>query len=183
GPGFDYAVAMAKRNILTATTSKGEFTMLGVHDNVAILPTHAAPGDSIVIDGKEVEVLDAEGLEDQSGTNLEITIVKLKRNEKFRDIRPHIPTQITETNDGVLIVNTSKYPNMYVPVGAVTEQGYLNLGGRQTARTLMYNFPTRAGQCGGVITCTGKVIGMHVGGNGSHGFAAALKRSYFTQSQ
>nr|ANV28234.1 polyprotein [Poliovirus 1] len=183
GPGFDYAVAMAKRNILTATTSKGEFTMLGVHDNVAILPTHAAPGETIVIDGKEVEVLDAKALEDQVGTNLEITIVTLKRNEKFRDIRPHIPTQITETNDGVLIVNTSKYPNMYVPVGAVTEQGYLNLGGRQTARTLMYNFPTRAGQCGGVITCTGKVIGMHVGGNGSHGFAAALKRSYFTQSQ
>lgn len=183
GPGFDYAVAMAKRNIVTATTSKGEFTMLGVHDNVAILPTHAAPGETIVIDGKEVEVLDAKALEDQAGTNLEITIVTLKRNEKFRDIRPHIPTQITETNDGVLIVNTSKYPNMYVPVGAVTEQGYLNLGGRQTARTLMYNFPTRAGQCGGVITCTGKVIGMHVGGNGSHGFAAALKRSYFTQSQ
>nr|ANV28233.1 polyprotein [Poliovirus 1] len=183
GPGFDYAVAMAKRNILTATTSKGEFTMLGVHDNVAILPTHASPGETIVIDGKEVEVLDAKALEDQAGTNLEITIITLKRNEKFRDIRPHIPTQITETNDGVLIVNTSKYPNMYVPVGAVTEQGYLNLGGRQTARTLMYNFPTRAGQCGGVITCTGKVIGMHVGGNGSHGFAAALKRSYFTQSQ
>nr|WBV79883.1 polyprotein [Poliovirus 1] len=183
GPGFDYAVAMAKRNILTATTSKGEFTMLGVHDNVAILPTHASPGESIVIDGKEVEILDAKALEDQAGTNLEITIITLKRNEKFRDIRPHIPTQITETNDGVLIVNTSKYPNMYVPVGAVTEQGYLNLGGRQTARTLMYNFPTRAGQCGGVITCTGKVIGMHVGGNGSHGFAAALKRSYFTQSQ
>nr|QMS47693.1 polyprotein [Enterovirus C] len=183
GPGFDYAVAMAKRNIVTATTSKGEFTMLGVHDNVAILPTHAAPGDTIVIDGKEVEILDAKALEDQAGTNLEITIITLKRNEKFRDIRPHIPTQITETNDGVLIVNTSKYPNMYVPVGAVTEQGYLNLGGRQTARTLMYNFPTRAGQCGGVITCTGKVIGMHVGGNGSHGFAAALKRSYFTQSQ
>ncbi|AAQ02679.1 polyprotein [Coxsackievirus A17] len=183
GPGFDYAVAMAKRNIVTATTSKGEFTMLGVHDNVAILPTHASPGESIVIDGKEVEVLDAKALEDQAGTNLEITIVTLKRNERFRDIRPHIPTQITETSDGVLIVNTSKYPNMYVPVGAVTEQGYLNLGGRQTARTLMYNFPTRAGQCGGVITCTGKVIGMHVGGNGSHGFAAALKRSYFTQSQ
>ncbi|ABM54527.1 polyprotein [Coxsackievirus A20] len=183
GPGFDYAVAMAKRNIVTATTSKGEFTMLGVHDNVAVLPTHSSPGETIVIDGKDVEVLDARALEDQAGTNLEITIVTLKRNEKFRDIRPHIPTQITETNDGVLIVNTSKYPNMYVPVGAVTEQGYLNLGGRQTARTLMYNFPTRAGQCGGIITCTGKVIGMHVGGNGSHGFAAALKRSYFTQSQ
>nr|WBV79882.1 polyprotein [Poliovirus 1] len=183
GPGFDYAVAMAKRNILTATTSKGEFTMLGVYDNVAILPTHASPGESVVIDGKEVEILDAKALEDQAGTNLEITIITLKRNEKFRDIRPHIPTQITETNDGVLIVNTSKYPNMYVPVGAVTEQGYLNLGGRQTARTLMYNFPTRAGQCGGVVTCTGKVIGMHVGGNGSHGFAAALKRSYFTQNQ
>nr|ABM54521.1 polyprotein [Enterovirus C99] len=183
GPGFDYAVAMAKRNIVTATTTKGEFTMLGVHDNVAVLPTHASPGDTIVIDGKEVRIIDAQALVDQAGTNLEITIITLERNEKFRDIRPHIPTQITETNDGVLIVNTSKYPNMYIPVGAVTEQGYLNLGGRQTARTLMYHFPTRAGQCGGVVTCTGKVIGIHVGGNGSHGFAAALKRSYFTQNQ
>nr|CAA24446.1 unnamed protein product [Poliovirus 1] len=182
GPGFDYAVAMAKRNIVTATTSKGEFTMLGVHDNVAILPTHASPGESIVIDGKEAEILDAKVFEDQAGTNFEITIITLKRNEKFRDIRPHIPTQITETNDGVLIVNTSKYPNMYVPVRAVTEQGYLNLGGRQTARTLMYNFPTRAGQCGGVITCTGKSSGCMLV-DGSHGFAAALKRSLFTQSQ
>ncbi|QCP69019.1 polyprotein [Enterovirus C96] len=183
GPVFDYAVAMAKKNILTATTMKGEFTMLGVHDRVAILPTHANPGDTIVIAGKEVKINDAKRLVDPNGVNLEITIVELDRNEKFRDIRTHIPTQVMETSDAVLAVNTSKYPSMYIPVGSVTEQGMLNLAGKPTNRTLMYNFPTKAGQCGGVLMATGKVIGIHIGGNGSHGFAAALKRSYFTEQQ
>ncbi|AER29982.1 polyprotein [Coxsackievirus A22] len=183
GPVFDYAVAMAKKNILTATTEKGEFTMLGVYDRVAVLPTHSNPGETIVISGKEVKILDAKRLVDSDEVNLEITIVTLDRNEKFRDIRTHLPTQLHETNDAVLAVNTSKFPNMYIPVGSVVEQGMLNLGGRPTNRTLMYNFPTKAGQCGGVLMATGKVIGIHVGGNGSHGFAAALKRSYFTEEQ
>lgn len=183
GPVFDYAVAMAKKNILTATTDKGEFTMLGIYDRIAVLPTHSDPGETIVISGKEVRILDAKRLVDSDEVNLEITIVTLDRNEKFRDIRTHLPTQIHETNDAVLAVNTSKFPNMYIPVGSVVEQGMLNLGGRPTNRTLMYNFPTKAGQCGGVLMATGKVIGIHVGGNGSHGFAAALKRSYFTEEQ
>lgn len=183
GPVFDYAVAMAKKNILTATTEKGEFTMLGVYDRVAVLPTHSNPGETVVISGKEVKILDAKRLVDNDEVNLEITIVTLDRNEKFRDIRTHLPTQIHETSDAVLAVNTSKFPNMYIPVGSVVEQGMLNLGGRPTNRTLMYNFPTKAGQCGGVLMATGKVIGIHVGGNGSHGFAAALKRSYFTEEQ
>nr|AGA18497.1 polyprotein [Enterovirus C104] len=183
GPVFDYAVAMARRNILTATTSKGEFTMLGIYDRVAVLPTHSNPGDTIVLAGREVKIIDAKRLVDNNEVNLEITVVTLDRNEKFRDIRAHLPTTIQETNDAVLAVNTSKYPNMFIPVGAVSEQGMLNLGGRPTNRTLMYNFPTKAGQCGGVVMATGKVIGIHVGGNGSHGFAAALKRSYFNEEQ
>nr|AFJ19134.1 polyprotein [Enterovirus C109] len=183
GPAFDYAVAMARRNILTAATDKGEFTMLGIYDRVAVLPTHSSPGDTVVIAGKEVRVKDARRLVDTNDVNLEITIVELDRNEKFRDIRAHIPTTICETSEAILAVNTTRFPNMYIPVGAVTEQGMLNLGGRPTNRTLMYNFPTKAGQCGGVVMSTGKVIGIHVGGNGSHGFAAALKRSYFTSEQ
>ena len=110
GPVFDYAVAMAKKNILTATTEKGEFTMLGVYDRVAVLPTHSNPGETIVISGKEVKILDAKRLVDNDEVNLEITIVTLDRNEKFRDIRTHLPTQIHETSDAVLAVNTSKIP-------------------------------------------------------------------------
>ncbi|KRX29732.1 Uncharacterized protein T05_4951, partial [Trichinella murrelli] len=72
---------------------------------------------------------------------------------------------------------------MFVPVGDVVQYGFLNLSGKPTHRTMMYNFPTKAGQCGGVVTSVGKIVGIHIGGNGRQGFCAGLKRSYFASAQ
>nr|UXB54273.1 polyprotein [Enterovirus J] len=183
GPSFEFAVAMMKRNSATIKTGQGEFTMLGIWDKWAIVPRHAKPGDTVIVDDKELRVLDAKELVDSDGVNLELTMIKLDRNEKFRDIRGFIPKESGELSEAVLAINTSKFPNMYIPVGAVKEYGFLNLSGTPTHRMLMYNFPTKAGQCGGVLMATGKVIGIHVGGNGHQGFAATLLRDYFNEEQ
>lgn len=183
GPAFEFAVAMMKRNASTVKTEYGEFTMLGIYDRWAVLPRHAKPGPTILMNDQEVGVVDAKELVDKDGTNLELTLLKLNRNEKFRDIRGFLAREEAEVNEAVLAINTSKFPNMYIPVGQVTDYGFLNLGGTPTKRMLMYNFPTRAGQCGGVLMSTGKVLGIHVGGNGHQGFSAALLRHYFNDEQ
>lgn len=183
GPAFEFAVAMMKRNASTVKTEYGEFTMLGIYDRWAVLPRHAKPGPTILMNDQEVDVVDAKELVDKDGTNLELTLLKLNRNEKFRDIRGFLAREEAEVNEAVLAINTSKFPNMYIPVGQVTDYGFLNLGGTPTKRMLMYNFPTRAGQCGGVLMSTGKVLGIHVGGNGHQGFSAALLRHYFNDEQ
>nr|AVI00995.1 polyprotein [Echovirus E1] len=183
GPAFEFAVAMMKRNASTVKTEYGEFTMLGIYDRWAVLPRHAKPGPTILMNDQEVSVIDAKELVDKDGTNLELTLLKLNRNEKFRDIRGFLAREEVEVNEAVLAINTSKFPNMYIPVGQVTDYGFLNLGGTPTKRMLMYNFPTRAGQCGGVLMSTGKVLGIHVGGNGHQGFSAALLRHYFNDEQ
>ncbi len=183
GPAFEFAVAMMKRNSSTVKTEYGEFTMLGIYDRWAVLPRHAKPGPTILMNDQEVGVLDAKELVDKDGTNLELTLLKLNRNEKFRDIRGFLAREEVEVSEAVLAINTSKFPNMYIPVGQVTDYGFLNLGGTPTKRMLMYNFPTRAGQCGGVLMSTGKVLGIHVGGNGHQGFSAALLKHYFNDEQ
>nr|ANQ31696.1 polyprotein [Echovirus E30] len=183
GPAFEFAVAMMKRNASTVKTEYGEFTMLGIYDRWAVLPRHAKPGPTVLMNDQEVGVVDAKELVDKDGTNLELTLLKLNRNEKFRDIRGFLAREEAEVNEAVLAINTSKFPNMYIPVGQVTDYGFLNLGGTPTKRMLMYNFPTRAGQCGGVLMSTGKVLGIHVGGNGHQGFSAALLRHYFNDEQ
>nr|WHA31336.1 polyprotein [Coxsackievirus B1] len=183
GPAFEFAVAMMKRNASTVKTEYGEFTMLGIYDRWAVLPRHAKPGPTILMNDQEVGVVDAKELVDRDGVNLELTLLKLNRNEKFRDIRGFLTREEAEVNEAVLAINTSKFPNMYIPVGQVTDYGFINLGGTPTKRMLMYNFPTRAGQCGGVLMSTGKVLGIHVGGNGHQGFSAALLRHYFNDEQ
>nr|NP_740421.1 proteinase 3C [Enterovirus D] len=183
GPSLDFAQAIMRKNTVIARTSKGEFTMLGIYDRIAVVPTHASVEEEIYINDVPVKVKDAYALRDINDVNLEITVVELDRNEKFRDIRGFLPKYEDDYNDAILSVNTSKFPNMYIPVGQTLNYGFLNLGGTPTHRILMYNFPTRAGQCGGVVTTTGKVIGIHVGGNGAQGFAAMLLQNYFTEKQ
>nr|UUB81767.1 polyprotein [Enterovirus E] len=183
GPLFDFGVSLLKKNIRTVRTSAGEFTALGVYDTVIVLPRHAMPGKTIEMNGKDIEVLDAYDLNDKTDTSLELTIVKLKMNEKFRDIRAMIPDQITDYNEAVVVVNTSYYPQLFMPVGRVKDYGFLKPSGRPTHRVLMYEFPTKAGQCGGVVVSMGKIVGIHVGGNGAQGFAASLLRRYFIAEQ
>nr|BBC70783.1 polyprotein [Enterovirus G] len=183
GPLMDFGVGMMRKNIVTVRTGAGEFTGLGVYDTVLVLPKHSRPAEFVMIDGKETPIEDAYNLTDEQGVSLELTLVTLKRNEKFRDIRAMIPENPSGTNEAVVCVNTSNFPNAFLPVGKVEYYGYLNLAGSPTHRTMMYNFPTKAGQCGGVVLSVGKVLGIHIGGNGAQGFCAALKRSYFTKPQ
>nr|ULF99588.1 MAG: polyprotein [Enterovirus sp.] len=183
GPLMDFGVSMMKKNIVTVRTGYGEFTGLGVYDTVLVLPRHAHPAEQVMIDGVETPVLDAYNLIDEEGVSLELCLVTLKRNEKFRDIRAMIPENPSGANEAVVCVNTSAFPNAFLPVGKTEYYGYLNLAGNPTHRTMMYNFPTKAGQCGGVVLSMGKVIGVHIGGNGAQGFCAALKRSYFVKEQ
>nr|QWT72251.1 polyprotein [enterovirus A122] len=183
GPCLDFALSLLRRNIRQVQTDKGHFTMLGVRDRIAVLPRHAEPSGTIWIEGKQVKVLDAVELVDEQQVNLELTLVTLDMNEKFRDITKFIPEDIEPVAEATLVINTEQMPSMFVPVGKVENYGFLNLSGRPTHRTLMYNFPTKAGQCGGVVTSVGKIVGIHVGGNGRQGFCAALKRCYFTSEQ
>ncbi|AAR38845.1 polyprotein [Coxsackievirus A7] len=183
GPSLDFALSLLRRNIKQAQTDQGHFTMLGIRDRLAILPRHAQPGKTIWVEHKLVNVLDAVELVDEQGVNLELTLVTLDTNEKFRDITKFIPEVISGASDATLVINTEHMPSMFVPVGDVVQYGFLNLSGKPTHRTMMYNFPTKAGQCGGVVTSVGKIIGIHIGGNGRQGFCAGLKRGYFVSEQ
>nr|UYS98232.1 polyprotein [Coxsackievirus A16] len=183
GPSLDFALSLLRRNIRQVQTDQGHFTMLGVRDRLAILPRHSQPGKTIWVEHKLINVLDAVELVDEQGVNLELTLVTLDTNEKFRDVTKFIPETITGASDATLIINTEHMPSMFVPVGDVVQYGFLNLSGKPTHRTMMYNFPTKAGQCGGVVTSVGKIIGIHIGGNGRQGFCAGLKRGYFASEQ
>nr|AFE85520.1 firefly luciferase-polyprotein fusion protein [synthetic construct] len=183
GPSLDFALSLLRRNIRQVQTDQGHFTMLGVRDRLAILPRHSQPGKTIWVEHKLINVLDAVELVDEQGVNLELTLVTLDTNEKFRDVTKFIPETITGASDATLVINTEHMPSMFVPVGDVVQYGFLNLSGKPTHRTMMYNFPTKAGQCGGVVTSVGKIIGIHIGGNGRQGFCAGLKRGYFASEQ
>ncbi|AAR38846.1 polyprotein [Coxsackievirus A8] len=183
GPSLDFALSLLRRNIRQVQTDQGHFTMLGVRDHLAVLPRHSQPGKTIWVEHKLVKILDAVELVDEQGVNLELTLVTLDTNEKFRDITKFIPETISPASDATLVINTEHMPSMFVPVGDVVQYGFLNLSGKPTHRTMMYNFPTKAGQCGGVVTAVGRVIGIHIGGNGRQGFCAALKRGYFCSEQ
>nr|QOK36407.1 polyprotein [Coxsackievirus A8] len=183
GPSLDFALSLLRRNIRQVQTDQGHFTMLGIRDRLAVLPRHSQPGKTIWVEHKLVNILDAVELVDEQGVNLELTLITLDTNEKFRDITKFIPENIGAASDATLVINTEHMPSMFVPVGDVVQYGFLNLSGKPTHRTMMYNFPTKAGQCGGVVTSVGKVIGIHIGGNGRQGFCAGLKRSYFASEQ
>nr|AUN27640.1 polyprotein [Coxsackievirus A16] len=183
GPSLDFALSLLRRNIRQVQTDQGHFTMLGVRDRLAILPRHSQPGKTIWVEHKLINVLDAVELVDEQGVNLELTLVTLDTNEKFRDVTKFIPETITGASDATLVINTEHMPSMFVPVGDVVQYGFPNLSGKPTHRTMMYNFPTKAGQCGGVVTSVGKIIGIHIGGNGRQGFCAGLKRGYFASEQ
>nr|WAH67360.1 polyprotein [Coxsackievirus A12] len=183
GPSLDFALSLLRRNIRQVQTDQGHFTMLGVRDRLAVLPRHSQPGKTIWVEHKLVNILDAVELVDEQGVNLELTLITLDTNEKFRDITKFIPESISAASDATLVINTEHMPSMFVPVGDVVQYGFLNLSGKPTHRTMMYNFPTKAGQCGGVVTSVGRVIGIHIGGNGRQGFCAGLKRSYFASEQ
>lgn len=183
GPEHEFINALIRRNCHIATTTKGEFNLLGIHDNCAVIPTHAHVGDFINIDGKEIKVLKQQVITDMNDVDTEVTIIWLDQNEKFRDIRRFIPEHIQEWRNMKLATNVTKFPMFFVDVGAAVPYGEINLSGNPTCRLMKYDYPTKPGQCGAVIGNTGNIIGIHVGGNGRVGYCAALLRKYFGTTQ
>ncbi|APA29022.1 polyprotein [Picornaviridae sp. rodent/Ee/PicoV/NX2015] len=181
GPNLDFAVSMMQRNMRIFTSSAGEYTALGICDDLLVIPTHAY-GDNMMLNGCPIQVLDCWSIKG-SEYKTEITVLKIKTNQKFRDITPFLPTEVDEWTDCCVAINTTRFPRMFLPVGNVTPSSNIALSGYPTERVLMYNYPTRSGQCGGVVLKTGKVIGIHIGGNGAQGFCAALLKKYFPKHQ
>nr|AMB19799.1 polyprotein [Rhinovirus C] len=183
GPQHEFVRALIKRNCHVLTTNRGEFNLLGIHDNCAVVPTHAECGDIVNIDGRDIKVLKQQILTNTDDVDTEITLLWLDQNEKFRDIRRFIPEHQQEWCNMHLATNVTKYPMLDVEVGDVVPYGQLNLSGNPTCRLMKYDYPTRPGQCGGVIMNTGNIVAIHVGGNGRVGYGAALLRKYFAVAQ
>ncbi|ACK37425.1 polyprotein [rhinovirus B92] len=182
GPNTEFALSLLRKNIVTITTEKGEFTGLGVYDHVCVVPTHAQPSESVLLNGQKVHLKDKYKLVDPENVNLELTIIVLDRNEKFRDIRGFI-SEDAEGLDASLVIHSNNYTNTILDVGPITMAGLINLSSTPTNRMIRYDYPTRTGQCGGVLCTTGKIFGIHVGGNGRQGFSAQLRKQYFVAKQ
>nr|QID75587.1 polyprotein [rhinovirus A18] len=183
GPEEEFGRSLIKHNSCIVTTQNGKFTGLGIHDRTLIIPTHADPGKEVQIDGITTEVQDSYDLYNKDGVKLEITVLKLKRNEKFKDIRKYIPENEDDYPDCNLALSANQPETTIINVGDVVSYGNILLSGNQTARMLKYNYPTKSGYCGGILYKIGQVLGIHVGGNGRDGFAAMLLRSYFSETQ
>lgn len=183
GPEHEFGMALIKRNCHIATTDRGDFNLLGIYDNCAVIPTHAQVEDTILIDGVETKVLKQTIVTDENDVDTEITILWLDRNEKFRDIRRFIPDYQRDWQGMRLVTNVPKFPMFDAEVGDVIPYGDINLSGNPTTRLLKYDYPTKPGQCGGVILNTGNIVGIHVGGNGRVGYCASLTKSYFASAQ
>nr|UBI50764.1 polyprotein [rhinovirus A30] len=183
GPEEEFGLSLLKHNSCVVTTENGKFTGLGIHDRIMIVPTHADPGKEVQIDGITTRVTDSYDLYNKDGIKLEITVLKLDRNEKFRDIRKYIPSNEDDYPDCNLALSANQPEPTIISVGDVVSYGNILLSGNQTARMLKYNYPTKSGYCGGVLYKIGQVLGIHVGGNGRDGFSAMLLRSYFADTQ
>nr|UBI50723.1 polyprotein [rhinovirus A24] len=183
GPEEEFGRSLIKHNSCIVTTQNGKFTGLGIYDRVIIIPTHADPGKEVQIDGINTTVEDSYDLYNKDGIKLEITVLKLKRNEKFKDIRKYLPENEDDYPDCSLALSANQPETTIINVGDVISYGNILLSGNQTARMLKYNYPTKSGYCGGILYKIGQVLGIHVGGNGRDGFAAMLLRSYFSETQ
>ncbi|ACG63545.1 polyprotein [simian sapelovirus 2] len=182
GPDLEFAKSLCKSSLFPVCTSTGSYTALGLYDQWLLLPAHSCPKDNIVMNGDSFKILDSILLESSKG-NLELVVIKIDRNEKFRDIRKYLVDNFHTEKDCWLALNSDQFRDVYIPVGSVSLFGFLNLSMTPTYNTLKYNYPTKVGQCGGVIVKAGKILGMHIGGDGVSGYAAMLKKSYFSVCQ
>nr|AWK02685.1 polyprotein [Apodemus agrarius picornavirus] len=177
GPGMEFESRLIRSSLFDVETAEGHFTGLGVYDEWMLLPRHAKPGEMVRVEETEFQVVDCLELVQTAG-DLELVAIKLNRPVKFRDIRKYFPTSFVSERDAKLLINNQNFRNMFCPVGAVTRYGSLNLSGMHVVNTCMYRYPTKSGQCGGVVVANNKIIAMHIGGDGLNGYGAILKASY-----
>ncbi|AFK85008.1 polyprotein [Ia io picornavirus 1] len=175
GPDIEFVNKLFKQSLFDVETPKGHFSGLGLYGKWILLPKHAQPDDVLKIEGASFDILDCVDIENKQGS-LELTAVKVDRPVDFRDIRKYLPEHFTREKDCFLAVDNEYYPRMFCPVGTVSLFGFLNLSHKPTYNTCTYPYPTRTGQCGGVICKAGKIIAMHIGGDGSNGYGAILTK-------
>lgn len=182
GPDVEFANSLLKRSLLRVVTEKGPFTGLALYDNVFIIPAHAVIGEKVMIDDEMYPVTDQYELVTAKGPT-EVLVVTVERTEKWKDLRKFLPENICTEKGCWLVMNSDLYPRMLFPVGTVSPFGNINLSSRGVSNVMCYGYPTKTGQCGGVIVKAGKIMGIHIGGDGLNGYCAALKRSYFAAKQ
>nr|AVM87456.1 polyprotein [Guangxi changeable lizard picornavirus 2] len=182
GPDYEFANKLMQTNIVSITTN-AEYTSLALYDNWFVVPTHSYPGEVVLLNGVSTPVLDTQVLVNQQGVNLELTLIQLECGRQYRDIRKFLSTHLTTEADVVLLLNTRKFPRIMIPVGMAVPYGTISLSGRMTTNTYTYGYPTQVGQCGGVLVKAGKIVGIHIGGDGRNGYGSALKVSYLAHLQ
>lgn len=178
GPDVEFASKLLNQSLFDVTTSKGSFTGLGLFDTWMLLPKHARPDKQVMVSGSQIDVIDAVDLESAQGS-LELTAIKLDRPTKFRDIRKFMPERFTTEPECLLVLNSRSFQRMTIPIGRTTAFGFLNLSCKPTYNTCTYPYPTRSGQCGGVVCKSGKILAMHIGGDGVNGYGAILTSGMF----
>nr|WMU10879.1 polyprotein [Boosepivirus sp.] len=178
----EFELSLLRKSLFQVKTEKGEFTGVGLYEKFMILPTHACPTSRVEFESKEYNVLEIFNLSNDKGP-LEVSVVKLDRPVNFRDIRNYLPEHFSSVKCN-LVVNSTLFPNYLVDVGRVSSFGYLNLSYKNVYNTCTYMFPTRIGQCGGLlVTQDHKIIAMHIGGDGANGYGAILTRKMFAEIQ
>nr|QUS52753.1 polyprotein [Mute swan feces associated sapelovirus 1] len=178
-PDMQYIQSLMNSNLIPIQTGSGPYTAVGIYERWLILPKHAAIGPYF-IGGKEVNYDDAVELT-AGGCNLELACLHFPTINEVKDIRKHLPDNLHGEDNCYLALNSSVFPRMVVPVGRTSVFGIVNLEMTLTKNTLTYAYPTKMGQCGGLICKAGQVLGIHIGGDGSNGYAAALRKSYFVK--
>nr|AEM23658.1 polyprotein [Bat picornavirus 1] len=175
GPDMEFVNKLFKQSIFSVKTEKGWFSGLGLHSQWLLLPKHAEPGEEIEVNNVVYKCLDIAYLENGQGS-LELVAVKIDRPVNFRDIRKYLPEHFQRESGCFLAVDNPHFERMFAPVGTVSMFGFLNLSYKATFNTCHYHYPTRSGQCGGVICKAGKIIAMHIGGDGQSGYGAILTK-------
>uniref|UniRef100_A0AAU7E2I9 Genome polyprotein n=1 Tax=Rousettus bat picornavirus TaxID=3141905 RepID=A0AAU7E2I9_9VIRU len=178
GPDSEFATKLLNQSLFDVTTEKGSFTGLGLYDTWILLPKHSNPQGSVLLDGSKFNILDAADLESAQGS-LELTAIKIDRPTKFRDIRKFFPERFVTEPECLLVINSKSFARVTIPVGRCTPFGFLNLSCKPTYNTCTYPYPTRSGQCGGVVCKSGKILAMHIGGDGINGYGAILLKHMF----
>lgn len=178
GPSCEFAMSINKKSLFEVGTTTGLFTGLGVKTNWMLLPRHAEPGETVTLNGVEFKVLRDVVLNAKEG-ELELRLVQIDRPVNFPDITNKFLDKMMNVDDCYLSVNSGTFKGMVCPVGSVRKWGTLVLSGERTERTAMYSYPTKHGQCGGVVVTCGKIVAMHVGGDGKRGYGTFLLSSYF----
>lgn len=175
GPDQAFFTRLFNTSLFKVETDTGSYTGLALFEKYLLLPKHSSPSETIELEGVTTEVEEVINLNNSHG-NLELCMVRVKRPVNFRDIRKYIPEHFNPESSCTLLLNSRDFMRTQVPVGTVSHQGSMPLSGNPTYNLCRYRYPTKSGYCGGVVAKAGKIVAMHVGGDGFHGYGAILTK-------